>query len=104
MTKSEIARKRRTNSETGGTLAQRVGRQKESAFPGLGRRGADPPALDDARRVAELERKNGQLTIGTTELNVAGMWIYFSFAPVSCNAAPRVVCAAFRPSRKSPSE
>ena len=35
----------------------------ESAFPGTGRRGADLPALDDARRIAELERKIGQLTV-----------------------------------------
>lgn len=35
----------------------------ELAFPGVGRRGADLPALDDARRVAELERKIGQLTM-----------------------------------------
>src|SRR5579864_4915878 len=35
----------------------------ESAFPGIGRRGADLSALDDARRVAELERKIGQLTM-----------------------------------------
>ena len=35
----------------------------EAAFPGVGRRGADLPALDDARRIAELERKIGQLTM-----------------------------------------
>lgn len=35
----------------------------ELAFPGLGRRGAELPALDDARRVSELERKIGQLTM-----------------------------------------
>ena len=35
----------------------------ELAFPGNGRRGVDLPALDDARRVAELERKIGQLTM-----------------------------------------
>jgi transposase len=35
----------------------------EMAFPGIGRRGADLPALDDARRIAELERKIGQLTM-----------------------------------------
>src|SRR5580698_7829843 len=35
----------------------------ELAFPGIGRRGADLPALDDARRIAELERKIGQLTM-----------------------------------------
>jgi transposase-like protein len=33
------------------------------AFPGIGRRGADLPAVDDARRIAELERKIGQLTM-----------------------------------------
>src|SRR5580704_10459746 len=37
--------------------------QGEAAFPGVGRRVAGLPALDDARRVAELERKIGQLTM-----------------------------------------
>jgi transposase len=37
--------------------------QGESAFPGIGRRGAGLPAVDDARRIAELERKIGQLTM-----------------------------------------
>jgi transposase-like protein len=35
----------------------------ESAFPGIGRRDSDLPALDDARRIGELERKIGQLTM-----------------------------------------
>jgi transposase-like protein len=35
----------------------------EAAFPGLGRRGEATSALDDARRIAELERKIGQLTV-----------------------------------------
>ena len=35
----------------------------ELAFPGIGRQGADGLALDDARRIAELERKIGQLTM-----------------------------------------
>ena len=35
----------------------------ELAFPGLGRRGGEPPALDDACRIAELERKIGQMTM-----------------------------------------
>src|SRR5512142_3087068 len=33
------------------------------AFPGLGRRGVNPPAVEDGRRIAELERKIGQLTM-----------------------------------------
>ena len=32
------------------------------AFPGVGRRGVALPAVEDARRIAELERKIGQLT------------------------------------------
>src|SRR5215470_17587136 len=33
------------------------------AFPGIGRRGVSLPAVDDARRIGELERKIGQLTM-----------------------------------------
>ena len=35
----------------------------ELAFSGIGRRGVDLPALDEARRIAELERKIGQFTL-----------------------------------------
>jgi transposase len=35
----------------------------ELAFPGIGHRGAGLPAVEDARHVAELERKIGQLTM-----------------------------------------
>jgi len=35
----------------------------ELAFPGIGSRCCDLPTLDDARRIAELERKIGQLTM-----------------------------------------
>ena len=35
----------------------------EHAFPGIGRRGDALPAEDDARRIAELERKIGQMTM-----------------------------------------
>ena len=35
----------------------------EMAFPGVGRRGANLPAMDDAGRISELERKIGQLTM-----------------------------------------
>jgi transposase len=35
----------------------------EAAFPGIGRRYASLSALDDVRRMAELERKIGQLTM-----------------------------------------
>ena len=35
----------------------------EAAFPGIGRRAASVPVLDDARHIAELERKIGQMTM-----------------------------------------
>jgi len=35
----------------------------ELAFPGIGRRGVGLPALEEARQIAELERKIGQLTM-----------------------------------------
>src|ERR1700693_5544897 len=35
----------------------------EAAFPGIGRRVASLPLVDDARRIGELERKIGQLTM-----------------------------------------
>src|SRR5260370_15632508 len=35
----------------------------EAAFPGIGRRGSGLPACDDARRIADLERKIGQMTM-----------------------------------------
>src|ERR1051325_9764091 len=35
----------------------------DAAFPGIGRRGDGLPALDDAHRIAELERKVGQMTM-----------------------------------------
>jgi transposase len=35
----------------------------ELAFPGSGCRGGDLPAVEDSRRIAELERKIGQLTM-----------------------------------------
>lgn len=35
----------------------------EAAFPGIGRRASAPAALSEAARIAELERKIGQLTM-----------------------------------------
>jgi len=47
----------------------------ESAFPGMGRRSADPALMEDARRIAELERKIGQLTVENDFLKKA--WQHF---------------------------
>jgi transposase-like protein len=37
--------------------------EAKAAFPGIGHRGGGLPTLDDARRIADLERKIGQLTM-----------------------------------------
>jgi transposase len=59
----------------------------EAAFPGSGRRGASLPALDDARRIADLERKIGQLTMEN------------DFLKQPCNISGIIVRAAPRASR-----
>jgi transposase len=35
----------------------------EAAFPGIGHRGLELPAREDTRRIAELERKIGEMTM-----------------------------------------
>ena len=65
----------------------------ESAFPGTGRRGADLPALDDARRIAELERKIGQLTMENDFLKGNSGFV------VGRHRSPRVACDNFGDAR-----
>jgi transposase-like protein len=66
----------------------------EAAFPGIGQRGTGTPALDDARRIAELERKIGQLTMENDFLKKALR--HFRDHP-----PPAVVTGAVACSRKS---
>jgi transposase-like protein len=66
----------------------------EAAFPGIGCRGAGLPAVDDARRIAELERKIGQLTMENDVLKKALR--HFRDHP-----PPAVVTGAAACSRKS---
>ena len=62
-TNGEIARKYQVSPK----LLERWGAEWRAkgdlAFPGIGRRGASLPAVDDGRRIGELERKIGQLTM-----------------------------------------
>jgi transposase len=62
-TASEIARKYQLSPKLLERWRGEWRARGELAFPGIGRRGVDLPALDDARRIAELERKIGQLTM-----------------------------------------
>jgi transposase-like protein len=57
------------------------------AFPGIGRRGADLPAVDDARRISELERKIGQLTMENDFLKKALQHFRDFHPPVAVSGA-----------------
>ena len=62
-TTSEIARKYQLSPKLLERWRGEWRAKGELAFPGTGRRGAGLLELDDARRIAELERKIGQLTM-----------------------------------------
>src|ERR1700683_2515272 len=70
----------------------------EGAFPGIGRRCANLPALDDARRVAELERKIGQLTMENDFLKKALQHFRDHHPPVVVSGAD----ACLKKSSKAP--
>jgi transposase-like protein len=71
----------------------------ESAFPGIGRR-ADMPALDDARRIAELERKIGQLTMENDFLKKALQHFRDHHPPAVVSGADACLKKSSKPRRK----
>jgi len=73
----------------------------ESAFPGIGRRGADLPALDDTRRIAELERKIGQLTMENDFLKKALRHFKDCHPPVVVNGGAACLNKSSKPRRKA---
>jgi transposase len=72
----------------------------ESAFPGIGRR-ADPPALDDVRRIAELERKIGQLTMENDFLKKALQHFRDHHPPAVVSGADACLQKSSKPRRKA---
>ena len=72
----------------------------ELAFPGSGRRGADLPALDDARRIAGLERKIGQLTMENDFLKKALQHFKESHPPAVVNGGDACLKKSARLRRK----
>jgi transposase-like protein len=72
----------------------------ESAFPGIGRR-ADSPALDDARRIAELERKIGQLTMENDFLKKALQHFRDHHPPAVVSGADACLQKSSKPRRKA---
>ena len=73
----------------------------ESAFPGIGRRGADLLALDDARRIAELERKIGQLTMENDFLKNALQHFRDHHPPAVVSGADACLEKSGKPPRKA---
>src|SRR6476469_8563561 len=73
----------------------------ELAFPGIGRRGADMPALDDARRIAELERKIGQLAMENDFLKKALQHFRDHPPPAVVNGADACLKKSSKPRRKA---
>ena len=73
----------------------------ELAFPGSGRRGADLPALDDARRIAELERKIGQLTMENDFLKKALQHFRDHHPPAVVSGADACLEKSSKPQRKA---
>ena len=72
----------------------------ESAFPGIGRR-ADVPALDDARRIAELERKIGQLTMENDFLKKALQHFKDHHPPAVVSGADACLEKSSKPQQKA---
>ena len=73
----------------------------EAAFPGIGRRGADLAVLDDARRIAELERKIGQLTMENDFLKKALQHFKDYHSPAVVNGAAVCLKKSVAPRKKA---
>jgi len=71
------------------------------AFPGIGRRGTALPAVDDARRIAELERKIGQLTMENDFLKKALQHLRDFHPPAVVNGADACLKKSSKPRRKA---
>ena len=73
----------------------------ELAFPGVGRRGTDMPTLDDARRIAELERKIGQLTMENDFLKKALQHFRDHHPPAVVSGGDACLKKSLKPERKA---
>ena len=73
----------------------------ELAFPGTGRRSSELPALDDARRIAELERKIGQLKLENDFLKKALQHFREHHPPAVVSGADVCVKKSNKPRRKA---
>src|SRR5579862_3113536 len=72
----------------------------ELAFPGIGRRGVALPAVDDARKIADLERKIGQLTMENDFLKKALQHFREFHPPAVVSGADACLQKSSKPRRK----
>jgi transposase len=73
----------------------------ELAFPGIGRRGVGLPAVEDARQIAELERKIGQLTMENDFLKKALRHFRAHHPPAVVSGADACSKKSNKPRRKA---
>lgn len=73
----------------------------DQAFPGVGRRSTALPAVDDARRIAELERKIGQLTMENDFLKKAWLHLREHHPPAVVNGGDACLKKSGKAQRKA---
>jgi transposase len=100
-TTSEIARKYQLSPKLLERWRGEWRAKGELAFPGMGRRGVDAPGLDEARRIAELERKIGQLTMENDFLKKALQHFKEHHPPAVVSGADACSKKSVRPRKKA---
>src|SRR6201988_2541734 len=100
-TSGEIARKYQVSAHLLERWRGEWRAKGDLAFPGLGRRGANLPAVDDARRIAELERKIGQLTMENDFLKKAFEHFRDHHPPAVVSGAAACLKKSAKPRRKA---
>ena len=99
-TNGEIARKYQVSPHLLERWRSEWRAKGDLAFPGIGRRGADLPALDDARRIGDLERKIGQLTMENDFLKKALQHFRDHHPPAVVNGGDACLKKSATPRRK----
>ena len=100
-TNAEIARKYQVSPHLLDRWRGEWRAKGDLAFPGIGRRGISLPAVDDARRISELERKIGQLTMENDFLKKALQHFRDHHPPAVVNGADVCLKKLSKPRRKA---
>ena len=101
LTIAEVARKHQVSPKLIERWRGEWRAKGEAAFPGVGRRGAEQAALSDAARIAELERKIGQLTMENDFLKKALAHFRDHHPPVVVSGATACLKKSGKPPAKA---